>query len=203
MLTNRSSADGLRCSPWNALASAPRFSGYPRGLALQSAAVSGSSRASSRRLAADALRFYAAPWMTTRIRQYRSCSRFLQILNRVHDKLWPLAAMDDFSNWLLDGPGSIRLFLGALAGTIAALFLIQGSAPVIWLQTLAGPAISAADGAILLILGSVLVGLTVLPAVLARLLPLLTRLLILGTVVALAAWLGHCNWHLIPLTKFF
>lgn len=204
MLSNSSSADGLRCSPWNALASAPRFTGYPRGLALQSAAISANSRASSRSLATNALRFYASPFMATPVCRYGSGNWLMRALNRMNDKLWPLAALDDFSSWLLDGPGSIRVFLGALAGTIVALLLLmQGSAPAIWLQSLVSSPVFGGHGAVLLLVGSFLAGMTVLPHLLARLLPALTRLAILGAVVALAVWLGSHAWQLILSAKLF
>jgi hypothetical protein len=209
MLSNSSSADGLRCSPWNTVASAPRFSGYPRGLALETPACSRRSRTSpgisARTLgwSGNALRSYAAPWMTTPIRRYHSGNWLTRILNRIIAELWPLTAIEDFSNWLLEGAESARLFLGILAGAVAALIIFQNAVPLVWVQTLVNSSFFFGHGALLIVLASVLAGLTVLPVVLAQLIPLLMRLVILAGLCALTAGICYAGWQLILSARFF
>ncbi|MGA8111888.1 MAG: hypothetical protein WBD46_10990 [Acidobacteriaceae bacterium] len=121
----------------------------------------------------------------------------MRALDGIAGALWPLAAMDDLSNWLQDGSAGARMFLGIAAGTVAALLIFQNFVPLLWVQALVSSAIFSGQGALLLILGSLVAGATVLPIVFAYLIPVLTRLVVFAGLCALAAGACYEAWRLI------
>jgi hypothetical protein len=206
MQSRASLAEGLRNSGWNALPSSPGWSRHSRGLSLEPrpAARRSASRlpipsAQSTQWNESALGFYASPWLRSRPR-YKS-NWLMRMLDGITRTLWPLAAMDDLSNWLQDGSAEARAFLGIGAGVAAALLIFQTFVPLLWVQSLVNSSIFFGQGAFVLILASLVAGATVLPMVIAQVIPVLTRLLIFAGLCALAAGVFYEGYQLLVSAK--
>lgn len=120
----------------------------------------------------------------------------MRILDRLTATLWPLAAMDDFANWMEEGSAAARLFLGAATGSIAAILIVQSMVPLFSLRGLMNSPIFFGQGGVVLILAGFLAGITILPSVVAHVIPVLTRLAVLAGLCVLAAALGYEAWRL-------
>lgn len=127
----------------------------------------------------------------------------MRTLDGITGTLWPLAAMDDLSNWLQDGSAGARVFLGIAAGVVATLLIFQTLVPLFWMQSLVNSAIFSGQGAFVLILASVVAGATVLPIVMAQVIPVLTRLVVFAGLCALTAGLCYESYRLILSVKLF
>lgn len=195
----------LRCSRWNLLTDAPRSPQHTGRLTLEPSPSSRNRRSPVDSLESSAaaewpksvFRYYAWPWLTTTRRRYSAGNRWLnRILDAITGKLWPLAAMDDFSSWMQDGSAAARVFMGLLAGSVAAILLFQNIVPLFPVLRLVNSPALFGHGPLLLILASALAGLTILPFILGHAIPVLTRLLVFAALCALAAGLCYGSYQL-------
>lgn len=206
MLHRVRTREGLRISPWNRVEIGRELPRRNNGLALEACRLA--TRSSSRPAAGprkagrilqwpkSAIRFYASPWLTT-ARRYHTGNWLVRMLDQIVAKLWPLALMDDFSDRLQEGSARERVSLGFVTGLIAAMLIFQDVVPLFWVHSLVNSAAFMGHGALLLILASIAAGVSVLPPVLALAIPVMTRLMILGGVCALAASLCYVSYRLL------
>jgi len=127
----------------------------------------------------------------------------MRTLDGITRMLWPLAALDDLSNWLEDGSAGPRVFLGFAAGVVAAGLIFQDIVPLVWVRSLVNAAIFFGHGPLLLVLASVVAGVTVLPVVFAQVIPVLTRLAVFAGLCAVAAGVCYESYRLILAAKLF
>lgn len=204
----RSGSRGLRDSGWNRGREQELYSIPRAGLALETALSTRRAefprrapRPQSRHAAfgdgaASVFGYYVAPWLAPVRRRYQTGNRpVIRLLDWITAKTWPLAILDEQCRWLEEGSAASRITLGCAVAAVLATLLSFGWAPyrlqsITWLPVFAG------HGMAVLVAASFLVGATLLPAVLGRVLPVLLRLYVLLNLCAVAVLLGYGIWLL-------